>query len=77
MLLCGKAAQGLGLALSVDDLADQPTGEEAVPDLEVVGVGSVDLKLRRDRADDLDPGTKRVSSTSVCSTVRRRAVTPW
>ena len=50
--LVGEAAQRLGLAGPVDDLADDPAGEPAVDDLELVGGDVVDAELFGDRLDD-------------------------
>jgi hypothetical protein len=49
-----KTAQCLGLAPTVDDLADEAAGEETILDLKAVGVGMVDPQLIRQRADHLD-----------------------
>ena len=43
----GEAAQRLGLAGAVDDRPDDPPGQPAVDDLELVGRGEVDAELLR------------------------------
>ena len=51
---CGREPlQRLGLALSIDDLADEPTRQPTVADLEGVGRAVVDPELGHEPSDDL------------------------
>ena len=54
MLSGREPAQRLGLASAVNDRSDEGAGEPTVLDLEAVSLCVVDLKLGRERADDLD-----------------------
>src|SRR5690606_38725163 len=55
--LGGEPLQGPGLARTVDDLADEPSGEDAVDHLQGVGGGVVDAQFLDQVIGDLREAT--------------------